>query len=353
MNSRRLLQDVVLIRPIAVILIVLWHTFIIFQGGWHQPDNYQDIAVYWWIAKTVFIFSLELFVFVSGYVFSYNNITNPKPFGHFFLGKARRLIIPSVVFSILYILFISGDLTNISNFESIFSSESHLFIKVLIGAGHLWFLPMLFIVFIISYFLVRFEIRIVVFFIACLFIIAPVILAVKLPYNISEVVYYLPFFLTGYYFYRFKEQIDKFLLTIFYISLFVFVSAFFISTIIKAGIDDNVLLLGKYNMIARLGVRVLRVVAALGGVIFSYSFANLYIKKHETAPILFTKMNSYCFGIYIFQQFIIQILYFKTSLFQMVGSYYAPWITLVITLFFSYLLTYLLRLFKYGRLLIG
>lgn len=341
------LKEIDLIRPIAVLLIVVWHTFIIYQGGWHEPENFGDVRVYWWIAKFAIIFSLELFTFVSGYVFAFQNTNKPKPFGVFVKGKAKRLLLPGIVFSMLYVLIISG----VGSIQSV----PKLCVDLICGVGHLWYLPMLFVVFILSYLIVKLKVRVVNFLMVVLLSIATIILAIQLPFNISLIMYYLPFFLMGYYFYQYRERINKKLQEGgVFIALAVFIITFLLTTVTKDLVDNGVLVCGKYDSIVRLGIKVVHLVAAFFGVVVAYGFATFYVKKKNgVVPKVLDILNPYCFGIYLFQQFIIQILYYKTPLFTTVGTYLAPWIALIITSITSFILTYILRLSKIGRCLIG
>lgn len=347
MQNNQRLKEIDLIRPIAVLLIVLWHTFIIYQGGWHEPDHFEDVEAYWWIAKLAIIFSLELFTFVSGYVFSFQNHKSPKPFGFFVKGKAKRLLIPGITFSLLYVFFISG----VENVQSVLK----LCVDLICGVGHLWYLPMLFVVFIISYFIVKMSIRAVNLLMVVLLSIATIILAIQLPFNISLILYYLPFFLMGYYFYQYRDKINIKLQEGGVFMVFaLFVITFLLTTVTKEFVDNGVLNCGKYDSIVRLGIKVVHLVAAFFGVVAAYGFANLYVVKRKgVVPKFLDYLNPYCFGIYLFQQFVIQILYYKTPLFASTGTYFAPWIAFVMTLIVSFSLTYLLRLSKGGRFLIG
>lgn len=347
MQNNQRLQEIDLIRPIAVLLIVVWHTFIIYQGGWHEPENYADVGAYWWLAKFAIIFSLELFTFVSGYVFSFQNTNKPKPFSVFVKGKARRLLLPGIVFSLLYILLITG----VDNIQSI----PKLCEDLICGVGHLWYLTMLFVVFILSYFIVRLKVRAVNLLMVVLFSIATIILTIQLPFNISLILYYLPFFLIGYYFYQYRERINKKLKEGgVFIVFAVFVITFLLTTVTKDLVDNGVLYFGKYDSIVRFGIKVVHLVSAFFGVVAAYGFAYLYAKKKKGVVSKgLDYLNPYCFGIYLFQQFVLLILYFKTPLFATFGSYLAPWIAFVITIIVSFSLTYILRLTKAGRYLIG
>lgn len=69
------LDEVTLMRTILAVLIVFMHSFTIYQGGWTQPLGYIDIPFYKWIARTSYAFTLEAFVFISGYLFAFQRIT--------------------------------------------------------------------------------------------------------------------------------------------------------------------------------------------------------------------------------------------------------------------------------------
>lgn len=65
------LSEISVIRPILIVLLVVYHAFIIYRGGWVQPVGYQDNTTYWWIASSAYSFMLEMFVFISGYVWAF------------------------------------------------------------------------------------------------------------------------------------------------------------------------------------------------------------------------------------------------------------------------------------------
>ena len=69
------LDEVTLMRTILALLIVFMHSFTCYQGGWKRPEGYVDIPLYKWLARTSFAFTLEAFVFISGYLFAFQRIT--------------------------------------------------------------------------------------------------------------------------------------------------------------------------------------------------------------------------------------------------------------------------------------
>ena len=65
-NARTRLLEVEVLRPLAVLLVVLLHSFTVYWGKWAAPEGFVHIAPYKWIAATSFSFTMELFVMLSG-----------------------------------------------------------------------------------------------------------------------------------------------------------------------------------------------------------------------------------------------------------------------------------------------
>lgn len=184
-----IIYEVVPIRLFLIVMLVFYHAFAIFSGAWEQLDGYPKIYVYDVMDKLSYACLLETFVFISGYILGYQvrwkgTATVLKP-QNIFWKKLKRLIIPSMLFSILYLLTL-GDL-----------SKSYLTLayEVLCGVGHMWFLPMLFWCFIYVYLIEKYISKWVVplLFVMLFASVTP------LPLRISTAMYYFIFFYTGYY----------------------------------------------------------------------------------------------------------------------------------------------------------
>ena len=67
MGEKKVLEDVVFIRIVLILLLVLYHSFAIFNGAWEKPSGVPDISAYWWVASFSYSCLLETFVFISGY----------------------------------------------------------------------------------------------------------------------------------------------------------------------------------------------------------------------------------------------------------------------------------------------
>lgn len=183
-------------RPIAIFLLVVWHSFIIYTGGWREPVGFQPVESYWWLAKFSYAFMLELFVFVSGYVLGLTLERKNPSFKELFISKVKRLIIPSLIFSaVYYIIFY-----NIDNFTIV-----GFLWDILNGCGHMWFLPMLFWATLIAFMWEKLKLPqwLKLVGVYCL----PVLSLLPIPMGLSSAMYYIPFFYTGLVIYRRREDI--------------------------------------------------------------------------------------------------------------------------------------------------
>lgn len=125
--------------PILIILVVLYHTMAIHTGNWHLPEGTEQIGAYAAVGRIAYIFMLETFVFMSGYVWAFQREhKGEETFGVLVRKKAMRLLVPCYLFGILYALLLEHEKPLVENI-----------VDVLTGIGYLWFLFMLFVCFIV------------------------------------------------------------------------------------------------------------------------------------------------------------------------------------------------------------
>ena len=142
------LLDAVVIRPLIIGIVVIYHAFIIYSGGWEEPVGFQPVKWYGWIAKFFNTFQMPAIIFVSGYIYGYQQLTLGRfdSLKDIVIKKFKRLVLPSVFFSLIY-------------FFMFYRWEDYTFLssvlKILSGVGHLWFLPMLFWCFVVGKILVN------------------------------------------------------------------------------------------------------------------------------------------------------------------------------------------------------
>jgi hypothetical protein len=113
---------------------------------------------------------------------------------------------------------------------------------------------------------------------------------------------------------------------------------------------DDVSKLVKLTML--IGNKACQLVYASLGVMVFYCTAVYYTQWHQLKSFAI-KLAACCFGIYLFQQFILLLLYYKTNVPVEVGPYWLPWCGFVITVIISFILSALFLKTKAGRLLIG
>lgn len=194
MKTKIILDDVVIIRLFLILLLVIYHSFAPFTGDWYAFDEADYNNVYFWIGKTAYSFFLEMFVFISGMLAGLAK----TPFDNAFIYKKfKRLIIPSVIFSIIYFLIFYE--WNFLNFV----------INLITGCGHMWFLHMLFCCFIGIYIIRKFNINI--YWALSISILLVLLSNGFLLFQIERVIYYFIYFILGYliYYKNAKEILIK------------------------------------------------------------------------------------------------------------------------------------------------
>lgn len=129
------LNDVTVMRVALILLLVLYHSFAPWCGNWEAVTEGGNTG-YFLIGKGAYSFFLESFVFISGLLAAFGASRRPESLdaSHMVVKKAKRLLLPSVIFSAVYYLL----------FYDLEVSKSSIVYSVLNGCGHLWFLPMLF-----------------------------------------------------------------------------------------------------------------------------------------------------------------------------------------------------------------
>lgn len=136
--NRDKLQDVVVIRSFAIIIVVAFHAYGMMYAN-HLPESKETYnAMYYTVNQCGLInIAMPLFVFISGYLFSYLIGLGKYPHFWTFVGnKFKRLIVPYWIFCCLIMLT-----NNFFDYTSLISGSF----------SHLWFITMLFWCFIVKY----------------------------------------------------------------------------------------------------------------------------------------------------------------------------------------------------------
>lgn len=352
--SRQLLTNVAIIRPILIVLLVFYHAFAIYSEAWKPIAGYPDIPMYCWLDKLSFAFMLETFVFVSGYVFGYQvRIKGESKLEAkaLFWGKFKRLIIPSMVFSLLYIII----------FKDITQPVTKTLYEVIGGYAHMWFLPMLFWCFAGTWVIEKKHLKPRLIF--PVLVVCSLLSFVPLPLQMTRTLYYIFFFYAGYYIQRNDAKIDKLFKSKFVaLSIVAFLLVFPSLTIFKEKIGE--ILIARDGLLCGSQMSETFIIGALCNLAkITYSTIGLvmlfvligYSEKKQSRPLpqWLIKIGGLCMGVYLLQQFILKALYLYTSLPVILGPYCLPWVGFAITLIVSMGLSYILRLTKTGRFLLG
>lgn len=323
------------LRPLVVLLIVINHVFAIYSGVWESPWNGIDdnVEVYKWVQRIAICCSLQLFTFISGYIYGFQ-ISNKGllSFRQLAQKKTKRLLYPYLIFGSIYYLIISSK-GNVSLIELVSS--------LINGIGHLWFLLMLFFVFLIHWMVYKIEkfiknklhnnliaTTIIMVMLFCLYIIAPV-----MPNTlcIKQAFMYLIYFYIG------QKTYENFLcIKLKPSAIFLSVTSYIFMFVIYYSILDN-----ESVNIPYLIHKVIDFLTRLSGICFFYILSLRSVKKNKSLSNFYSKLISLSFGVYIYHQFIIVYIYERTIIPELYGVHWTPFICLGITLLISYILSIL------------
>lgn len=320
-------------RPFLILLVVMGHSFAIYSGAWHFDfgRGVDYVPSYSWINPFLTGFRLQALCFISGYLFWMKGFVDeelsPVSYYKFLKKKFTRLYIPSIVFSLLYLYFFTSPIDGRDLLEAL-----------VLGEGHLWFLPTIFWCFAVhrlfakwgrahlwTYLLMTF-----------LFIYAGTVISYLFPSIftalIATIARYYFFFVLGASI-RYTEM-DKFLknrggrLTTYTI---IFIIAFFV--LWGMTMFDNWHLIGndKIEKLLDFGLAPLR---ALAGTLamFAIWLRMEQCKYSDKVARTWIYLSSICFGVYAVHQFIlIDLVHNHLPVIQsLVGAWLVPFVLIVI-----------------------
>lgn len=270
---------------------------------------------------------LETFVFISGYLFPARN-----DFAALILKKAKRLILPALIWGVVYVVALSPFNTLYDRLSSI-----DVYWRIANGIGHLWFLPMLFWLFIFEFIINRSKLSTNLWFLTILFVIS------ILPYpnsyfQISRSPYYLFFFHLGYIVNLNRYKLQKFInkrnlvkILFLYIILFVIGTLWMQNLDHNLSITDNKLIRGIIWLLKRANC----CIYSLFGV-FTYYLVSMLIRE-KLQPNLHRLVGfiAFCsFGTYLLQETLLRILYYRIEISKDLGLL-TPWLCGIIVLLIS------------------
>lgn len=352
--SKPILSNVSLIRPILLVLLVFYHAFAIYSGAWAPIEGFPEVPIYWWLDKLSYAFMLEMFVFISGYVFGFQVRTKGEEklkAKNLLWGKFKRLMIPCMIFSLLYILLF-GNITQ----------PIHKTLYGLVnGVGHMWFLPMLFWCFVGVWVIEKLHLK--AKWMIPILVLCSICSFLPLPLRLGTAMYYMVFFYVGYVLQKKDISLDRFYTLKHFIVLAVAFCVLFPTLTLLKGNIGNLTVVGVGKLIDNQLViktanvslaNILRIIYSSVGLAMLFVIVGYKDNKRKTPlPQWIVKIGNLCFGVYLLQQFILMGLYEYTVLPEVLGCYWLPWVGFVVALTGSIVMADLLVKTKVGRFLIG
>ena len=193
MEQSKKFEEISIMRVMAMVMIVAFHSLCFYNGRWVKVDAI-NISVWHRISDFLNVIDLNMFVFISGYLYGYLYIYRNK-YRHpleVIRIKAERLLIPYLFWGIPMAIVWPWNTWS----------------KLFYGIGHLWFLLMLFGVFTITVIFqllnsqrIKFTRTIGLFLIVIGYVLGLVFS--KYIYGgeflcINKILYYFPAFMIGY-----------------------------------------------------------------------------------------------------------------------------------------------------------
>lgn len=347
-QKKKLLYEVSLIRPFVIFLLVVLHSFTKISAGGIRNNDYQLPDIYQWLCNFISGFRIETIALVAGYVFAYQSIVLKRKYDlqPFVVKKFKRLIIPMLFFGIFYYaMFLYTPSTfSISNF----------LLKLFSGCGHLWFLPMLFWCFLTIWIIDHFNLSSwKTLVILALLAILPLPFY-RLPLGFARLPHFLFFVYGGYFLYEHRKYLLHYGLSLKSITSFWFVYVVLVivrHTFIHTSFEISPLFSTRLWRPCFSSLDLL--ISCIGIIALYCTISRKTIKVSFVPKQWIIRASDYCYGVYVFHQFILVYLYHYTSIVPNVNPYVIPWIGLCTAFSVSWCLTKITLLTRFGRYLIG
>lgn len=337
---RKRLVDIDLLRVLCVFLLISYHSFAIYSYMWQRPMGISDIKTYYWIGKLCYSFMLPLWVFISGYLWSYqiNGLGKNLSFRSLMSKKTIKLLLPCYTFGILYVLLI-GEINDLTTPKGLFFYLS--------GSGHLWFLPMLMWTFVFSFLIQKIKVNDTIILLA-LFVLSIISWNIA-SLGIGGALYYLFYFQFGFVCFKHKTDIGVFLNNWKYLIILIilFIILFPITTLGLENISSEI---NGFNerCLNQIQNHLLSAPCQILGILISLGIA-MKLQTYFVNSKIIETLAIYSFGIYIVHQFILMGLYYHTNLPVKTGSVSLPWFALFTTIIASLIIVNLSIRTKIGR----
>lgn len=329
-------------RALLTIILVLYHSFAPYGNAWPNPIDANN-TTYWLLSKLIYNGFLEGFVLISG--FCYAHSCSKRKFR--IMPKVKRLMLPSFLWSIIWLLLFSN--TNI---------DSPVFwYKAINGAGHLWFLPMLFCCFVLqNYMIKKSSPKIIV-----LLILVAILPYPNLPLHLNVCLHYLVYFNIGIYINKnyntFISRIEA--ISTFHMSslLILYICYLIASLYFKYGILETLSSSSLVLRAIKISIEHIIRMSQVLPMALIYFGIGVVSSRHLARTVCvgggISNIAKLSFSIYILQEFILRIIYYKTCFCEYLGPILYPWCGFVLTFFISYILSNIFNHNKIFKIIIG
>lgn len=328
------LKDYDFLKVIATLLVVFAHITRMYTGqGVINPFNGSVILKY--ITKYIYSFHMPLFVVISGAIYYHvrQQLGKYKDSNKFVLNKAKRLMIPYIIFGILYVAPI---MVGFNFTEDNFIKYALKGIILSTNSRHLWYVFMLFNAFIIFYYVEKYINKLPKWF-SILGFVGLYIISVKLPtlLQIQSTCTYLIYFYLGYLFQENKDKIKNILK---------FNSLTLISSLVLNLITLYLsLTLNTKGFI----INTISLCSAIFGMVTIYSIVNMLLNTNISNNQLYQEIKKNSFGIYLFHPMIIYVLFYYLGD-KNVNPFLLVVMVFIITMILSDLFTRIIRTINLG-----
>ena len=333
------IDNVDLLRVFGIGIVVLRHCFMPFTGSWGFDDLYPYSNTANIFGKYISTISMPLFTFISGFIYSYlrNYLHKYSSYSILIKKKIKRLVVPYLIISPLYIYFFL-------EYNSAIDFLKYLWTG---GAGHLWFLSMIFTVFLVFYPLepyLRKNIKWGIILVLFLFSLNPITWYIGIPV-LAKFFKYLPFFYLGYLFYYKNKLILKYINGKFWYFFLLHLLLFFGLLYLPNYIENRIIniLIAHFKLIP-LGF------LSITFIFISFNKLDRELPNKFRLPVKFINKNSYY--IYLIHQPLL-ILLFELKFMQSLPALAVIIISFTFSFIISLALGEVIMKFKIGRIIIG
>lgn len=328
------LKGLNVLRAIAILSVVLGHSIIIFSGNWNYFHVLSSSNFLMFVKKVIDTYQMPVFMFISGYLFyCFRSKAAYNDFFVFLKKKTKRLLIPFMCVSLFWIM----PIRTMINFQNVNSQHivHRFFYNFILNhlSGNLWYLPTLFGIFIIFYFL---KSKIETYWI----ISGGVALIVSLlsgvfpdAFYLHNMAYYFIYFYFGFCYTIIVDhlKIEKRLRRN--------------STLLLLGIALILLSVINTN-------KVISISAGIIGIVFFYELSLKFASKKIGNNIILKTIDKNSYGIYLFHSTLIYpILNFYDG--KYINPYLLSFEIFICILMISLVITIILRKSYYLRFVIG